>query len=573
MAQGSEPNKKRERYLKRLRALDTERNTWKAHWRELAEYMKPRAVSFLEDRKPNRGDKRHSKIINNTAGMALRTLSSGMMAGLTSPARPWFKLGLHDKDLEEYAPVREYLDVSVKRMLAVFAGSNLYKGLPSIYSQLGLIGTAAMMEIDDVETLVRFKDFKAGEYFMANGARDVVNTFYWEDARTVQQLVEEFGLDNCSHRVKRHYDKGEYDQYIDVVHAVQPNPDYDPNRLTSEYFRFASCHFEKSGATNEGFLKMSGFESFPVFGPRWERGGSDVYGEAPGHQALGDVKALQLLEKEKATAVQLMTRPPMVAPESLRNKRKTLRPGETTHVDEVAGQGGFRPAFEVRMDIQAISYDIQEHQQRISRAFYEDLFLMLSQSNRREITAREIEERHEEKLLMLGPMLENLENELLGPLIDRTFAKMEDAGFLPEPPQELAEQELEIEYISILAQAQRAVENSRIEMVAGFVTQLAQINPEVIDKLDTDQSVDEYANGIGAPAKIIRSDDAVAEIRDERAKQIAAQQAQEQAAAMAQTAQTLSQTPVGQSDESALDALFGGFAGAGGGPGGLSDGG
>ena len=58
----------------------------------------------------------------------------------------------------------------------------------------------------------------------------------------------------------------------------------------------------------------------------------------------------------------------------------------------------------MRLDLGALAADIADVQGRIKEAFYANLFLMMAESDRREITAREIDEQREQKMLMLGPV-------------------------------------------------------------------------------------------------------------------------------------------------------------------------
>ena len=257
---------------------------------------------------------------------------------------------------------------------------------------------------------------------------------------------------------------------------------------------------------------------------------------------LSDVKALQVMHKRKAQAIEKMVNPPMMGPTSLRNVATSILPGDITYVDEIETQKGFRPVHEVNFQIQPLLMDIQAHQDRINRAFYVDLFLMLYQSDRREITAREIEERHEEKLLALGPVLEQINQDLLDPLIDITFEIMLKQGRIPEPPEELHGEDLKVEYISIMSQAQKLVGLAGVERFSGFASQVASVNPESLDKIDTDQLLDIYGDMTSIPAGIVRSDESVAEIRKQRAQQQQAAQQAELAKQGAVTANELSNT-------------------------------
>jgi hypothetical protein len=171
----------------------------------------------------------------------------------------------------------------------------------------------------------------------------------------------------------------------------------------------------------------------------------------------------------------------------------------------------------------------------------------------KQMTATEVAERHTEKLVMLGPALERLQSELLGPIIDRIFAILDKFNLLPEIPREIEGMELRIEYISTLAQAQKAVGTNAITQFADYVGAIAGIVPDVTDKFDADESVDQYADMVGVPPKVVRSDDKVIEIRNERIR-LQQQQAQlEQAQQAAQSSKLLSDTKLGQN--SALDRI------------------
>lgn len=542
----------RKAHDRRLAELTTERSSFIRHWQDLSDYILPRQARFtVTDR--NRGDRRNSKIVDNTATLAVRTLSSGMMSGITSPARPWFQLATPDPSLNEFTPVKLWLDLVKQRMSTVFLRSNLYTTLPITYADLGVFGTNAFAVLEDDEDVIRCYPFPIGSYAIGTSHRGNTDSVYREYQMTARQLVSQFGINNVSIATKNLYERGNGEAWVDVVHAVEPNPDYDERKAESRYKRFRSCYYEK-GADGENMLRRSGFDDFPVMAPRWSLTGEDIYGHSPGMDALGDIKALQLEQKRKAQAIDKMVNPPMTAPSSLRNSRASLLPGDVTYVDVQSGQQGFAPAYEINPRINELMLDIQENQGRIRRAFFEDLFLMIANDQRSNITAREIQERHEEKLLMLGPVLERLNDELLDPLIDRTFNIMTRMGLIPPPPKELQGMDLSVEYISVMAQAMKLTGITGIERFMAFAGNMAQANPEVMDKIDFDQAIDEYANMVGTPPSLVRDDDTVAQVRKQRAEQQAQMQQAELAAQGAQTAKTLSQTQL--TDENAVGAMI-----------------
>lgn len=524
--------------------MEAERASFMPHWRDLADYVLPRRPQFnVTD--TNKGERRNLKIVDSTATLAARTLRSGMMSGVTSPARPWFRLSTPDPALAEFGPVKDWLHIVSQRMSTVFLRSNLYNALPTVYGDIGVFATAAMGIEEDFDGVIRCYPFPIGSYAIANNDRLKVDVFSREFRLTVRQTVQKFGKLSersgspdwsvFSDRVKEAYDRGNLDQWVDICHVIQPNQDYNPKSLTSK--RYQSVYYDKTTSDQEErYLRDSGYDYFPVLCPRWEVSGEDVYGtECPGMTALGDTKALQLLQKRKSQAIEKHINPPMTGPTSLKSQRASILPGDITYVDEREGQKGFRPVHEVKPDIEGVVLDIQEHQHRIRRAYYEDLFLMLATSDRRQITAREIDERHEEKLLAVGPVLEQLNQDLLDPLIDVTFNIMVRQGLIPEPPEELQGMDLKVEYVSIMHQAQKMAGLAGIERFSAYVGQLATVNPEVLDKIDMDQAVDEYGEITGVPPRIVRPDEMVAEMRQARAQ---AAQAQQQAMTMAEGAKT-----------------------------------
>ena len=523
--------------------LDIERLSFQSHYRDLADYILPRRPRFtMSD--VNRGERRNQKIIDSTATMAARTLRSGMMAGLTSPARPWFRLSTPDPDLAEFGAVKEWLHAVTERMATIFLRSNIYNVLPICYSDIGVFGTHAMIIEEDMDTVIRAYPFPVYSYYLANDHKLKVNVFMREFRMTVRQIVQAFGTkdgygkpdwSNISIYVKNLYDRGQYEAWVDVVHAIRPNENYDPKKIQAKYKKFSSCYYERgvSGLTGanymgyeqDKFLRESGFDRFPVLAPRWEVTGEDVYGtNCPGMEALGDIKALQTMQKRKAQGIEKMINPPMVGPSSLRNSKASILPGDITYTDEREGTKGFRPAHEINIRVSELLGDIQDHQQRIKRCFFEDLFLMMSQSDRRQITATEIDERKEEKLLALGPVLEQLNQDLNDPLIDNVFDFMNAQGLLPPPPQELHGVDLKVEYISIMAQAQKLIGIGSVDRFSGFIANAAPIMPSILDKVDGDQLVTHYGDLLSIKPGIIRTEDETNAIRAQKAQQMQAQQ-------------------------------------------------
>lgn len=542
----------KEQLQKQQAQLTNDRSSFDPHWRELSDFINPRGSRFLVT-DVNRDDRRNAKIVDPTATLAARTLSSGMMSGITSPARPWFKLATPDPDMMDYGPVKLWLEVVQRRMNEVFNKSNIYQSLPLLYASLGNYSTGAMAVLEDDRDVIRTMMFPIGSYYMANSARGSVDTCFRKFSMTVRQLVMEFGLNNVSDSVKGMWDSGNYESWIEVIHAVYPNIDRDTAKLNSKNKPVKSVYYEVGGDSDK-LLRESGFDEFPIMAPRWEVNGEDVYGSScPGMIALGQVKALQLEQKRKSQLIDKATNPPMVGPSSLRNQRVSLLPGDITYIDQVTGQEGFKPAYLVNPNTADLLADIQDTRQIINSAYFVDLFMMLQNINTRSMPVEAVIEMKEEKLLMLGPVLERLNDECLNPLIDRTFSIMARKNLLPQPPDVLQGMPLRIEYISVMAQAQKSIGLSSLSSTVGFIGQLAQAKPEALDKLNVDQAIDAFAEMSGVSPTVIVPQEQVEQVREQRAQQQQQQQMVAMGMAAAQGAKTLSEAQT--ADPSVLTAL------------------
>ena len=522
---------KRADLLTRWGHLRTERATWWSHWQEVTTYLLPRNGRYFEQDR-NKGHRRHNSIYDNTGTRALRTLGAGMMAGATSPARPWFSLGTNDPELNRFTPVKLWLDDVTERMQVIFQKSNTYRTLHGIYEELGAFGTAGSIVLADPKTAIHHYPVTIGEYAIATDYQGRVNTLYREFQKTVGELVREFGYKQCSMSVKNLYDRGSLDQWITVIHAIEPRDDRERDFTKNDNMNMAykSCYFEQGGE-EEQVLRESGFRDFPAVIPRWGLAGGDIYGNSPGMEALGDIKQLQHEQLRKAQGIDYQTKPPLQVPSYMKNRDVDSLPGGVTFID--GAQGKIETAFNVNLNLNHLLADIQDVRQRINSSFYADLFLMLANATDTRMTATEVAERHEEKLLMLGPVLERLHNELLDPLIDNTFNRMIEANLIPPAPEELQGQDLSVEFVSMLAQAQRAIGTNSVDRYVNNLGMVAQMKPDVLDKFDSDAWADGYADMLGIDPKLIVAGERVAKIREERAmaqQQMAQQEAEQRAA-------------------------------------------
>lgn len=554
--------------MQRKQALWTERTSFDSHAQDIADFLLPRAARFSTTDRNRGGASDYNSIIDETGTQAHGVLEAGLMAGLTSPARPWVKLATPDRDLMEYPKVKVWLSKVTQRMLQIFAKSNTYRAFRSVYGQISAFPAAANIVDDNFANVLHNTPLTWGSYALGMNGLGQVDTLYRMLTMTAGQLVDDdrFGWENVSQTVRNLYNSGNYDAAVEVLHVIEPRRRRDSGNPLARNMPFKSCWFEMGSDRDDKYLRESGYPEFPAICPRWHVDGDDTYASRwPAAIALGSIKQLQQEQLQKSTAIDYQVEPPLGVPLEMKNSDIDRLPGGVSYLNMATAQP-VRSLWDVNLNLAHLRDDIIDVRGRINTTFYVDLFKMLANDTRSNITAREIAERHEEKLLMLGPVLESLFTEMLQPMIDITFSKMVRAGlFAPglelALPPELSGQDLDVEFISALAQAQRAVGASSVDRLVGTIGSLAMLKPDALDKLDADQAIDVYADMLGTDPSLIVSDDNVALIRQNRAQM----QAMQQVAAMAPAAKDLTEAGknMAETDQSKLSAAMGAFGGYG----------
>ena len=557
----------RKEYVARHAALKSEREShWDAEWQDIADNILPRRGRFFtsEANKGSYAADRKRRIINSKPTVAARTLRALMTSGMASPARRWFIGAVDDPSLKEVQAVKDWAFAVEELIRDTLKKSNIYQCLDNVFGDMGSFGTSVLYIEDDLETVVRGYVFPIGSYVLANSFRMRPDTIFREVTMTTRQLVDQFGEENCSHKVMEDYRKKRLDALHQVTHVVEPNPDYEgDDKLGLPGMKFRSCWYEQAAVADADakFLRKGGYYEDPMMKVRWNVTGEDVYGsDCPGFEAIGDAKVLQLVCKREEQAFDKVVNPPMVAPTALIGLRSSTLAGDITHVDTMAGGQKYEPAIVINpQTLPAFAAKVARLEASVEAAYYADLALMFQRLNQGQMTATEINARQQEQMLLLGSVMERSEEELLRPLLYRTFMALWRAGRVPTPPEVLQNAELKFSFVSIMSQAQKLLGTANIERLAGFVGNLFAADPTVMDKFNIDQTIDEYADALSVPPSIIRSDDEVAELRAKRAQAQAQAQAMAQGQAAAEGAKTLSQADT--SGDNALTRLLGNVTG------------
>lgn len=526
----SEDLKLRQRILTRWGTLKKEREPYMTQWLEISEHITPSRGRFLIGKNRNESRSRWNRIVDSSAVRAANILAAGLMSGMTDPSSQWFALTTGTPNLDEAQAVKVWLDQVQRIMEMAFTRTNTYQALHQGWRDVGTYGVMAMVIAEDDREVFHYYPLSVGEYAIGVDDRGVPDTLYRRFIMTAAQLVARFGRSKLSADVLRNFDAGQVDHEYKLIHAIEPRFDRQYGKRDSRNMPWRSVIIQiDSDGTKDGILEESGFNEFPCVVGRWGASASDVYSEeSPGMVALGDVRQLQHEQKQKGNSIDYIVNPPLIMPTAARDNEDDFEPGGRIYLDAPAQKDAVQSAWQVQMDINALRQDIAEVQQRINQAFSVDMFLMLSGQQMGKMTATEVAERHEEKLMMLGPVLSRLNNEVLKPLIERTFSILYRAGQLPPAPPELAGVELSIEYTSMLARSQRAIRANSLDQFLQRIGQVAQFDPNVLAKIDSFRIVDEYADYLSvAPSVVVPTEQAQQKIEAQQQAQQQAQQAEQ----------------------------------------------
>lgn len=556
----------------RLIGLRVNRYGWWVHWRELGDYYIPRRYKWLvTPNQMSRGLPINQHILDSTGTIAARDCAAGMMTGTCDPTKMWFHLKIGKIDSTKTTPESLWL-FAVEQILArIFQESNFYVAMAVMYFDLVVFGTGVLLINQDYENVITCYNPCAGEYYLDSSSKLINDTLYREFTYTVQQTVEEFGLENCSPAIQALYESGgaNLTREIVVAHAIEPNTDSRKFGIPEE-FKWRECYWEWSGTAAPqggasyapGFLRKRGYYECPFIAPRWDITSNDPYGRCPAMDGLGDVKQLQQEMKRKGQAIDKQVNPPMVGDIQMKNQPASLLPGGVTYVSgfQQAGKPAWAPAYTVTPDLKGMLEDLNEVRQRIQNIFFIPLFKTISQfETRSNVTATEIDVRRAEAMVMLGPVLGRINFEGLRLIIERTLAMAKRAGILPPAPSSIQGANIEIKFRSMLEVAQNAAAAAGIERIFALIGSVAGVEPQVSDNVDFDYGVEKISSLLNNDPKLIRSERALQAIRQQRQQQsqeAKIAQGADTAQKLAAGAQTLSQTPVGGS-RTALQAMLG----------------
>ena len=566
-----------------FKELQDERNNqeWDAHWCELRRFILPRSgqnnftyASASDEWNDNYGGGINNDIINDVAGHAIGIIASGLMSGITNPTMKWFALELPEQ-YEGNKEERKWLSQLEKTLRDTFLVSNFYKVLPRVYEDLAVYGTAALGVFDHEETDLRFEHYPIGTYWISQDHQYNVNKFFRTQNKTADNIVNEFAttegrLDKRKYRklssaTRSNYEMGNKESRTEVMEAIVPM-EYTKfsgrENLRHQYetedgkkdFPFVRIIYERQGADTDDMsgggesanvIHKGGFHMFPILVPRWYFRTFDVYGRSPGMSILPTVKQLQGMEKTKYIGLQKMINPPLQTHTHLGDQNTDTDAGAVNYITSanLEGGDGLTPIYSVSPSLNHFTAEIEKIEAKINRMLYTGLFEAISNINKSNATATEINAIQNEKFLQLGPVLTSLEDDLLKPLVDISVYRLQDRGLIEEPPKSLMDTRFTPKYISIVAMALMGRSREVLTMFENLSSDMAvrQANmgqsDNVADIINYDEVLRAYAEQLRIDPSMLKSEREVKRMREERqkmrqmqeqmARQIEAQQVQE----------------------------------------------
>ena len=481
---------------------------------------------------------------------ALNTMNDGMYGNLISPDSRWLSLklpniiefgrhrrvrNLNGMRLDEIPEVKAWLENTEDVLYAAYLRSNFYKAmLPFIRDGLS-IGTANVhIEEDIARGSLVFTLYHPRESYIAEDVYGVVDVNHRKFKLSLRKLADKFDVKALeAHDTQFAYNlKTNPEQEWEVLHAIMPRTQIEMWKDASGTWRpkpyaknkkFASVWI----AEGKTLLLESGYNMNPNAVWRYYRFTDTPYGGSPSMDALIDCIVLHQQTRTNLEAGQRMVDPPYNVPAELREQGgANLTP---------RGMNYFRDPKRVISAINTLSQlpwgkDLSDDQRRkIDAHFHIEFFLSLTRAamEGRQLTVPQVMEMQGEKATLLGPKIAGFLFDGLNPIIDRTFEIEREAGRIPDPPQILSEfagANLEVDYMGLLAQAQkRLVKNQGIMNSIGSLAQLAQFFPDIFDLVDSDEAGLDILRSNMMPAKNIRPIEDVQKIREDRAKAQAAQ--------------------------------------------------
>ncbi|MHA7847253.1 portal protein [Serratia sp. D1N4] len=513
------------RLLKRVNNLKAGRQLHESVWRECYDFTYPlRGSGFSTQVLDAQSAKsKVAMLLDGTATDSARMLASALMSGMTPANAQW--LSFDSESLPDDA--KAWLSTCASLVWENIHASNFdAEGYEANLDVVCAGWFALYIDENRDEGGFSFQQWPLAQCFVASTRKDgIIDTIYRCYQLTAEQAINEFGADAVSEKILKAA-KDKPDDKFEFLHAIFPRTNYVVNARLAKNLRFASYNVEVTG---KKVVRESGYHEFPVCVPRWMKIPGTSYGVGPTYDALPDCKELNEIKRMEKAAQDLAISGMWIAEDDGVLNPRTVKVGPRKII--VANSVDSMKPLLTGSDFN-VSFTAEERLQRAIRKIM--MADQLQPQDGPAMTATEVHVRVALIRQLLGPVYGRFQAEYLQPLVARCFGLALRAGVFPAPPESMNTANFNVKYISPLARAQKLEDVTAIQQLAASVGQLVAIYPDARDNLDSDEAIRVMSEGLGVPAKVLRSSSDVSSMRDERAK---AQQEQAQQALMMQAGQ------------------------------------
>lgn len=512
-------------YCRIFTALKETFDKKKSTYRDIRDLLAPGSGTFNDSDDELQAQRvKYQQLRDNEPASYLDTTTAGLYGGLINPAARWFGLTVgqtsgayQNYDLYDIYKSVEYI---TEFLYYMFNRTNFYESMRTVFSEWVRYGIGCMLVEEDNENFIFFNPLTIGEYYLGVNAKGEYTKLARTLSLTADQMLDAFG-DACPENVKACYQNGNHNQTFEVSHLICPNP---KDGTVSDSFKYVDLYWmNQGGSTEPAFLRKSGFYSNPIVVFSWERKNlRTIYPIGIGEKILGDVRELQYTVKCLNLHKSYLAQPALALHTSL--GKKPVLPGARFYTDQ--------DPTKVASEIYRVASYIAEFEDsrarlldKIRKQSYADILMLFAQQDKGTMTAREVTAIVNEQMTLMAPVylqaksgLETIFKRVLDICTRRRILKNADI---------ISPKDLNVEFLSSIAKAQRMAEVGSIEDMLMYITQLAQLKPEALDYINEDAIVMDIAERLGNGAKINPSD-VVAQIRQQRAEQQQAMMALEQ---------------------------------------------
>lgn len=511
--------------LEYFELLQSKREKWQVIWNELKKYVCPQTES-------------NKAIFDSTSIWSREQLASGLQSLLVNPAMSWFNIrlkpasgnndnassynsGAVQEDSEQLKLIGQIVEQSIFEIFNNPA-ANFYNQIHQFFLNLAAFGTSVFYVEEEpiLKQKMFFRNIDLKECYFEENKYGMVDSMYrlftisiklaasrWSDNKELQEKLSK-----------------NPDQQIEILHIVTPQDNNNGKAKNIMAYDSLYIYFNE-----RKLLSSSGYSYFPFLVTRWVKEEGEAYGYAPAHHVLPDIKLLNSLRQITLKVAQKQLDPPLLVPKDGYYLPLYTSPGSVNFyrngiADKIVPLTGME-------NILPTELEQNQCREAIFKAFYVDIFRM--QKENKEMTAAEVGARSEEQMRLMSPMVGRIETEFLNPLIMIVYQTLLKYNMLPAM-ENLSNvgsaasslPDIDIDYVSPLSKAQKSSAIVSIEQVLGFFQRIgiAGQSPEIYDNINFDECFKLIAALRGVPQTILRSEQEVNQIRQQR--QLAALQQQ-----------------------------------------------